>query len=35
MGRELLASRDRSRAAPTFDACGLYFAGVDYDPVWN
>jgi tRNA pseudouridine38-40 synthase len=32
---ELLASRDRSRAAPTFDACGLYFAGVDYDPVWQ
>jgi len=32
---EILAGRDRSRAAPTFDACGLYFAGVDYDPVWQ
>ena len=32
---ELLAGRDRARAAPTFDACGLYFAGVDYDPIWQ
>ena len=32
---EVLAGRDRSRAAPTFEACGLYFAGVDYDPVWQ
>ena len=32
---EVLAGRDRSRAAPTFDACGLYFAVVDYDPVWQ
>ena len=32
---ELLARRDRSRAAPTFAAAGLYFAGVDYDPAWN
>lgn len=32
---ELLAGRDRARAAPTFDACGLYFVGVDYDPVWQ
>lgn len=32
---ELLAARDRQRAAPTFDAAGLYFAGVDYDPRWN
>ncbi|OHC60340.1 MAG: tRNA pseudouridine(38-40) synthase TruA [Rhodocyclales bacterium RIFCSPLOWO2_02_FULL_63_24] len=32
---ELLAGRDRARAAPTFEACGLYFAGVDYDPVWR
>lgn len=31
----ILAGRDRSRAAPTFEACGLYFAGVDYDPVWH
>jgi tRNA pseudouridine38-40 synthase len=28
---ELLAARDRSRAAPTFAADGLYLAGVDYD----
>lgn len=32
---ELLAGRDRARAAPTFQACGLYFVGVDYDPVWQ
>lgn len=32
---ELLAGRDRGRAAPTFEACGLYFAGVDYDPHWQ
>lgn len=32
---ELLAGRDRARSAPTFDASGLYFAGVDYDPVWQ
>jgi tRNA pseudouridine38-40 synthase len=32
---EVLAGCDRSRAAPTFAACGLYFAGVDYDPVWQ
>lgn len=32
---ELLLGRDRARAAPTFEACGLYFAGVDYDPVWK
>ena len=32
---DLLAGRDRARAAPTFEACGLYFAGVDYDPVWS
>jgi tRNA pseudouridine38-40 synthase len=32
---ELLAGRDRARAAPTFEACGLYCAGVDYDPVWQ
>jgi tRNA pseudouridine38-40 synthase len=28
---ELLAERDRTRAAPTFAADGLYFAGADYD----
>lgn len=32
---ELLVGRDRARAAPTFDPCGLYFAGVDYDPAWQ
>jgi tRNA pseudouridine38-40 synthase len=32
---ELLAGRDRTRAAPTFDPAGLYFAGVDYDPRWQ
>lgn len=29
---ELLAARDRRRAAPTFAADGLYLAGVEYDP---
>jgi len=28
---EVLAARDRARSAPTFDAAGLYFAGVEYD----
>jgi tRNA pseudouridine38-40 synthase len=28
----LLAGRDRTRAAPTFSASGLYLARVDYDP---
>ncbi len=32
---ELLAARDRTRAAPTFDAAGLYLTGVDYDVAWN
>lgn len=32
---DLLASRDRRRAAPTFSAAGLYFTGVDYDPTWQ
>jgi len=32
---QLLAARDRTRAAPTFDAAGLYLAGVDYDPPWG
>jgi len=31
----ILAGRDRAHAAPTFEACGLYFAGVDYDQVWQ
>jgi tRNA pseudouridine38-40 synthase len=32
---ELLASRDRTRAAPTFGAAGLYLTGIDYAPRWN
>jgi len=32
---EVLAGRDRSKGAPTFDAAGLYLAGVDYDPRWS
>lgn len=32
---EVLASRDRARAAPTFDAAGLYLAGVEYDAGWG
>lgn len=32
---EILDGRDRARSAPTFEASGLYFAGVDYDPVWQ
>ena len=31
---ELLAGRDRTRAAPTFAPDGLYFTGVDYDVKW-
>jgi tRNA pseudouridine38-40 synthase len=31
---ELLQSRDRTRAAPTFSPAGLYLAAVDYDAVW-
>ena len=27
--------RDRARAAPTFDAAGLYLARVDYDASWG
>ncbi|MEE8222027.1 MAG: tRNA pseudouridine(38-40) synthase TruA [Nitrosomonadaceae bacterium] len=33
--RELLESRDRSHAAPTFSATGLYLAGITYDPKWK
>ena len=29
---ELVAARDRTRAAPTFGASGLYLCGADYDP---
>ena len=32
---ELLASRDRTRAAPTFGAEGLYLEKVDYDAAWG
>lgn len=32
---ELLASRNRTRAAPTFAADGLYLEKVDYDGAWN
>ena len=32
---EVLASRNRSFAAPTFAACGLYLASVRYDPAWQ
>jgi len=32
---ELLVSRDRTRAAATFDPAGLYFVGVDYPPEWG
>jgi tRNA pseudouridine38-40 synthase len=31
---EVLASRDRARAAPTFPADGLYLCGVGYPPHW-
>jgi tRNA pseudouridine38-40 synthase len=33
--RELLESRDRTRAAPTFSPAGLYLARVEYDAAWN
>ncbi len=32
---ELLARRDRTRAAPTFAPDGLYLTGVDYEPKWG
>jgi tRNA pseudouridine38-40 synthase len=32
---ELLASRDRSLAAPTFPAAGLYLSGIEYEPHWQ
>lgn len=31
----LLSGRDRTRAAPTFDAAGLYLARVEYDPAFG
>jgi tRNA pseudouridine38-40 synthase len=33
--RGLLESRDRTRAAPTFAAAGLYLTGIDYPVRWN
>ena len=33
--KTLLAARDRTQAAPTFDAAGLYLKGVDYDLSWG
>ena len=33
--REVLEARDRSRAAPTFAAGGLYLAEVAYEPQWG
>ena len=32
---QLLAARDRTFAAPTFAAAGLYLTGVDYDAAWH
>lgn len=32
---DVLAARDRRLAAPTFDAAGLYLAGVEYDAAWH
>jgi len=32
---EVLAGRDRTRAAPTFPADGLHFIGADYDAKWG
>jgi tRNA pseudouridine38-40 synthase len=32
---ELLAQKDRTRAAPTFAPDGLYLAGVEYDPAFG
>ena len=32
---ELMAARDRQRAAPTFAADGLYLFGVQYNARWN
>jgi tRNA pseudouridine38-40 synthase len=32
---EVLRGRDRSRAAPTFSAAGLYLSGIEYDVRWQ
>ena len=33
--RDVLASRERARAAPTFGSEGLYLEAVDYPPDWG
>ena len=33
--REVLESRDRERAAPTFPPDGLYLTAVEYDAAWG
>lgn len=33
--QDILASRDRTRSAPTFSAAGLYLAAVTYDASWQ
>ena len=33
--RQVLESRNRTQAAPTFSADGLYFSGPVYDPKWG
>lgn len=33
--QEVLLTRDRRLAAPTFEAAGLYLSGVDYDERWR
>ncbi|MCI0510813.1 MAG: tRNA pseudouridine(38-40) synthase TruA, partial [Chromohalobacter sp.] len=33
--KHLLLARDRTLAAPTFSAAGLYLAGVEYEPHWR
>jgi tRNA pseudouridine38-40 synthase len=33
--REVLESRDRALAAPTYAAAGLYLEAVEYEPVWD
>ena len=33
--REVLLSKERSRAAPTFAAEGLYLESIDYPPKWR
>jgi tRNA pseudouridine38-40 synthase len=33
--QEVLASRERAKAAPTFAAAGLYLAGIRYDARWQ